>query len=69
LLITGFGVVYCLRKWIHSAVSGVPATSGEVMIAALPVLIGVQLLLGALHYDVQNVPRECLRADDESETP
>jgi hypothetical protein len=38
------------------------------MIAALPVLIGVQLLLGALHYDVQNVPRECLQADDESET-
>ena len=69
LLITGFGALYGLRKWIHSAVSGVPATSGEVMIAALPVLIGVQLLLGALHYDVQNVPRECLQTDTEPETP
>jgi hypothetical protein len=35
----------------------------------LPVLIGVQLLLGALHYDVQNVPRECLQTDTEPDTP
>ena len=33
-----------------------PTTSGAVMLAALPVLIGVQLLLGALNYDVGNVP-------------
>jgi hypothetical protein len=42
-------------------VVGVPATSGVVMIAALPVLIGFQLLLGALSFDVQNVPREPLQ--------
>ena len=56
----GFGAVYGLVKWIHSATTGIPTTSGAVMIAALPVLIGVQLLLGALNYDVQNIPREPL---------
>jgi dolichol-phosphate mannosyltransferase len=39
----------------------VPTTSGAVMLAALPVLVGVQLLLGALNFDVQNVPREPLQ--------
>ena len=41
--------------------TGVPTTSGAVMLAALPVLVGVQLLLGALNFDVQNVPREPLQ--------
>ena len=57
MLIGGAGAVYGLAKWIESAVTGVLATSGEVMLAALPVLVGVQLLLAALHYDIQNVPR------------
>ena len=39
-------------------------TSGAVMTAAPPVLIGVQLLLGTLNYGRQNVPRECLQSDD-----
>jgi dolichol-phosphate mannosyltransferase len=61
LLIAGGGAIYGAAHWIQSALVGVPATSGEVMIAALPVLIGFQLLLGALSFDVQNVPREPLQ--------
>jgi glycosyltransferase involved in cell wall biosynthesis len=61
LLLAGSGTIYGAAHWIHSAVGGVPATSGVVMIAALPVLIGFQLLLGALSFDVQNVPREPLQ--------
>ncbi len=61
LLIAGSGAIYGAAHWIHSSVVGVPATSGVVMIAALPVLIGFQLLLGALSFDVQNVPREPLQ--------
>jgi glycosyltransferase involved in cell wall biosynthesis len=60
-LIGGAGAAFGIAKWIHSAVTGVPATSGAVMLAALPVLIGIQLLLGALNYDVQNVPRAPLQ--------
>jgi len=61
LLIAGSGAAYGAARWIHSSIMGVPTTSGAVMLAALPVLIGVQLLLGALHFDVQNVPREALQ--------
>ena len=34
--------------------------SGTVMLAALPVLIGIQSLIAFLHYDVSNVPTEPL---------
>jgi dolichol-phosphate mannosyltransferase len=61
VLIGGAGAAFGIAKWIHSAVTGVPTTSGAVMLAALPVLVGVQLLLGALNYDVQNVPRAPLQ--------
>ena len=39
---------------------GQPASSGTVMVAALPVIIGIQFLIAFLHYDVSNVPREAL---------
>ena len=59
--IGGAGTVYGAAKWALSIKSGVAATSGEVMIAALPVLVGVQFLLGALQFDIQNVPRDPLQ--------
>ena len=54
------GSAYGIARWASSAHLGIPATPGEVMLAALPVLIGVELLIGALNFDVQNVPREPL---------
>jgi glycosyltransferase involved in cell wall biosynthesis len=50
-----FGGIYAL-VWILTRDPGQAATAGTVMAAALPVIIGVQLLLQALHYDVVNVP-------------
>ncbi len=61
ILIGGTGAAYGVAKWILSIRSGIPATSGEVMIAALPVLVGVQFLLAALQFDIQNVPRDPLQ--------
>ena len=61
LLVGGAGTIYGVAKWGLSIRSGIAATSGEVMIAALPVLVGVQFLLGALQFDIQNVPRESLQ--------
>jgi dolichol-phosphate mannosyltransferase len=58
------GVAFGIVKWIESNVTGVPATSGTVMLAALPTLVAIQLLLSALHYDIGNVPREPLQARD-----
>lgn len=48
-----FGVVYGVANWGSRA----PATAGTVMLAALPVIIGTQLLLAFLNYDIQSVPR------------
>ncbi len=59
-LLCAGGGLFGAAKWIHSAVTGTPATSGAVMLAALPTLVGIQLLLAALQFDVQNVPREPL---------
>ena len=61
VVIGGAGALYGAAKWGLSIRSGVAATSGEVMIAALPVLVGVQFLLGALQFDIQNVPRDPLQ--------
>jgi dolichol-phosphate mannosyltransferase len=58
------GVGFGIAKWIESNVTGVPATPGTVMLAALPTLVAIQLLLSALHYDIGNVPREPLQARD-----
>jgi len=58
------GVGFGIAKWIESYVTGMPATPGTVMLAALPTLVAIQLLLSALHYDIGNVPREPLQARD-----
>jgi len=55
-----FGVWFGASQWIEGYRANVPATSGTVMVAALPVIVGVQLVLAFLSYDLQNVPREIL---------
>jgi glycosyltransferase involved in cell wall biosynthesis len=54
------GGLFGAYRWYLSAVTGKAATSGEVMLAAFPLLVGLQLLLSTLQFDVQNVPREPL---------
>lgn len=56
LLLLVFGTVYGLTNWGTT----VPATAGTVMIAALPIIIGSQLLLAFINYDIQSVPRVAL---------
>ncbi len=48
-----FGLIYGGIKWTNSIQSGITVTSGMVMIAALPIILGVQLLLAFLAYDTQ----------------
>ena len=52
-----FGTTFGIRGWMKSAATLEPATAGTVMLAALPVIVGIQLLLNALNYDIQNIPR------------
>jgi dolichol-phosphate mannosyltransferase len=52
-----FGVVFGARMWAESVATGRTASSGTVMLAALPTLIGIQLILAFLSYDTGNTPR------------
>jgi len=56
----GFGGWFGATRWIEGIERNVAQTSGTVMVAALPVIVGFQLVLSALNYDLQNVPREVL---------
>jgi dolichol-phosphate mannosyltransferase len=56
MLILGFGIVAGSTFWLRSYLDGQAATAGQVMIAALPILSGLQLLLSALNFDMRNVP-------------
>ena len=50
---TGFG----LWQWMASSESNVPATPGTVMLAALPIILGMQMLLSWLSFDIAAEPR------------
>jgi len=50
---TGFGGFH----WLESAREGVATPAGTVMLAALPILMGLQLVLAFLGYDIASVPR------------
>jgi glycosyltransferase involved in cell wall biosynthesis len=56
LLLTIFGGVWGMWHFLISAQTGIVATTGTVMIAVLPIIVGVQLLLQALSLDVQSAP-------------
>lgn len=64
LLIGGGGAAYGLVTCIQAVLTGVPATAVTVMLAGVPMLAGIEFLLGALRYDLQSVPREPIQATD-----
>lgn len=51
-----FGAWVGLASWVQSSAAGIAATPGTVMLAALPLIVGLQLLLSALNYDIENQP-------------
>jgi len=56
LLVLGGGW-FGLWAWFNSISSGALSSAGTVMLAALPVMLGVQLLLAALSQDIAAVPQ------------
>lgn len=52
-----FGGLYGGWHWWQSVATGQAAATGVIMLAAMPVLIGLQLLLAFLAYDIAAVPR------------
>jgi dolichol-phosphate mannosyltransferase len=53
-----FGVVFGAITWVTNAQAGVLTPTGSVMLAVLPILLGLQFLLAFLNYDITNAPSE-----------
>jgi dolichol-phosphate mannosyltransferase len=52
-----FGVIFGVSLWVSAAVDGVTASAGTVMLAGLPILVGVQMVLGFFAFDFMAVPK------------
>ncbi len=51
-----FGTYFGLYNWFASGATDTAATAGTVMLAALPIIIGLQFTLAAIDFDIRNVP-------------
>ena len=54
------GVLYGGYNWVLYAKSGIGAPTGTVVISAMLIILGFQILLAAVNIDLQSVPREPL---------
>lgn len=62
MLLLGCGIGFGAFEWWFHASHGTVATTGTVMLAVLPIILGFQLLLGFLSYDIANEPRHTLQS-------
>ena len=60
-MLFAFGTVFGITQWVNLAAEGVTATAGTVMLAGLPILVGVQMILGFFAFDFMAVPRTPLQ--------
>ena len=69
LILLGFGGAFGVYHWWLSYQLGVLNSTGTVMLAVMPIILGVQFILQALALDVQNVPDRVVHQSNEEEYP
>ncbi len=52
-----FGIIFGVIKWSHSVLNQVDASIGTVMLATLPIILGIEFLLQAINIDIGNEPK------------
>jgi dolichol-phosphate mannosyltransferase len=57
LILLTTGSTFGISHWIESLQQNVPTPAGTVMLSALPVIIGFQLLLAFIGHDISSSPR------------
>lgn len=57
-----FGTLYGAYHWYEAAVTNTSTPTGTIMLAVLPIIVGVQMLLEAITLDIMNVPRTPLQS-------
>ena len=55
IFMISFGTSFGIYKWVHSVI--VSTSSGTVMLAALPVILGFQLFVQFVSFDITNEPK------------
>ncbi|HYT32640.1 MAG TPA: glycosyltransferase family 2 protein [Thermoanaerobaculia bacterium] len=68
-LLFAFGAIFGAYHWIWGMVHNRPTQTGTVIVAAVPFILGFQLLLQAFVLDIQNTPRPESRRRPESARP
>ena len=58
--------IFGLYHWIDSYRTGIPKATGVIMLAALPLILSVEMLLQAINIDIHNVPARKDRLESES---
>lgn len=61
LILFLFGCVFGALSWRHSVITGIPTTTGTVMLAVLPIVAGLQMLLFFLGFDMSKEPNRPLQ--------
>ena len=61
----GWGVWFGAHHWMRSISAGAVTTAGTVMISALPIMLGVQLCLAFIAFDVASEPSNSQRHLDD----
>jgi len=56
LILLIFGFSFGILRWYGSIASGIPVSAGTVMLAGLPIIVGLQMLLSFINYDITNLP-------------
>lgn len=63
ILLLGFGAIFGGYHWyVSSFIMGETTSAGTVMLSALPTLMGFQLILAFVGYDISSVPRRAIHS-------
>lgn len=60
VLFSTFGCIFGGFVWYHNAKVGVFTNVGPVMLAALPIILGMQFILAFIAYDIASSPRDAV---------
>ena len=55
-----FGMVFGVANWVNAKITMTNTPVGTVVLVAIAIILGAQLLLGFLAYDINSMPSRCL---------
>jgi len=53
-----FGMIFGSYRWIVAIIQNIENSTGTIMLAVLPIILGVQFILQAISIDMNNIPKK-----------